>query len=280
MQRDGAQRYGYLLLGCFVALGLLAKLTFATVLLPVLCVFATARAAGYIERPRITDLIKAMVLALLLAAPWYALNVVPALQYASYSSHYIRHSLPYSSALGKLLAYAALVLESGFGDPLAALGIVVCGVAIRRRLASRREWGRERVVVLLACAASAFALFGTQLLADNHNPRFMAPVLVLAGAAVAILAGASSLTSSRRFSGLSACLVSSQIGLMLTHWDYDGFLVAASFFGQRPSAVFLRQADWDWRGFRTLCLSHLGEQRTLNIGHLGSGSGFNPPQIV
>src|SRR5262249_46193991 len=72
MQRGGAQRYGYLLLGCFVALGLLAKLTFATVLLPVLCVFATARAAGYIERPRITDLIKAMVLALLLAAPWYA----------------------------------------------------------------------------------------------------------------------------------------------------------------------------------------------------------------
>jgi 4-amino-4-deoxy-L-arabinose transferase-like glycosyltransferase len=278
MLRNAAWRR-CLLLGCFLALGLLAKVTFVTVAAPLLLVVALARAGGFIERPRITDLATAIAIAIVVVLPWYALNVRSALWYAQYASQFVRHSLPYSSPFARTLAFVALIVESGFGYGLAALGVVTLCLALRRR--SRMELKRDRTVALFAMSASVLGALGIQLVSHNHNPRFTAPALILIGAALGILAGASSLVRSRGFFALSCCLIFFQLGLVLTHWPYDAlFTTSSGSMGQPPSALFQRDRGWDWQKLRTLCRDRFKDNSDLRIGSLGSGGYFNPPQIT
>ena len=255
-----SRRHEYLLLGCFLGLGLLAKMTFIVVALPLLAVVTLARIGGLVERPRVADLAKATAVGLLIALPWYALNARSALWYANFSSNFVRHSLPYSSLPGRTAGYAALVVESGFGYCLAALGAVTCYLALRQRTSGRLDWGHGRGVVALACTASAFGVLCVQLLSRNQNWRYTAPAVILAGAALGVVAGVSSLATRRRFFALSCCLVLSQVGLMLTRWPYDGFYsTSIRFIGQFPSTLFQREPGWNWEALRTLCLDRVGE---------------------
>jgi hypothetical protein len=106
-------------------------------------------------------------------------------------------------------------------------------------------------------------------------------LIILIGAALAVVAGRSALLTSRRFFVLSCCLVASQVGLMLTHWPYDAFFKAIPPFPSQPaSSLFFRERSWDWQRLRTLCLDRLGPKPRLTIGHLGSGPYLNPPQIA
>jgi 4-amino-4-deoxy-L-arabinose transferase-like glycosyltransferase len=279
MLRHDAWKHEYLVLGGFLGLGLLAKLTFLPIALPLISVLTLARVIGLLERPRVVDLAKAIAVGLLIAGPWYAWNLKAALWYGNYASNFVRHSLPSSSFPGRTLAYVALIVESGFGYCLAALAVLTCGLALRRCASGRSDWaGHGRGIMLLACIASAAAIVCMQLLSRNQNPRFTAPALILVGAAVGILAGGTSLVTSRRFFALSGVLVLCQVGLMLTHWPYDGGF--SSMGGVRASTLFEREPGWDWGRLKALCLDRLGERSTLRIGVLGSGGFFYPPQIT
>ena len=275
-----SRRHEYLLLGCFLGLGLLAKITFIVVALPLLAVVTLARIGGFVERPRVADLAKATALGLLIALPWYTFNARDALWYANFASNFVRHSLPSSSLPERTAGYAALVIESGFGYCLAALGAVTCTspcASARGRL----DWGHGRGVVALACTASTLGVLCAQLLSRNQNWRYTAPGLILAGAALGVVAGVSSLATRRRFFALSCCLVLCQVGLMLTHWHYDDFYSASvRFIGAPPSYLFQREPGWNWEALRALCLDRLGEKPHLRIGHLGMGGYFSPPQIT
>ena len=275
-----SRRNEYLLLGCFLGLGLLAKITFIVVASPLLAVVTLARIGGFVERPRVANLAKATVMGLLIAFPWYALNARAALWYASFASNFVRHSLPYSSLPARTVGYVALVIESGFGYCLAALGAVTCYLALRQRTSGRVDWGHGRGVVALACTASAFGVLCVQLLSRNQNWRYAAPGLILAGAALGVVAGVTSLVTRRRFFALSCCLVLCQVGLMLTRWGYDGFYSASIRFGQPPSKLFQREPGWNWEALRVLCLNRLRDKPHLRIGHLGSGAYLVPPQIT
>ena len=281
MFRDAASRQRCLQLGCFIALGLLAKVTFVTVAAPLIVVFALARAAGFIERPRIIDLAAAIAIAILVALPWYAVNFKSALGYAQYASQFVRHSLPYSSPFARTLAFAALIVESAIGYRLPALGVVTLCLALRRHNRSGMELKSDRTVALFAMSASVLGTLGIQLVSHNHNPRFTAPALILIGAALGILAGASSLVRSRGFLAFSCCLIFFQLGLVLTHWPYDAlFTTSSGFMGQPPSTLFQRERGWDWQKLRALCRDRFKDNPDLRIGNLGSSGYFNPPQIT
>jgi len=278
--RDAAWR-PCLQLGCFIALGLLAKVTFVTVAAPLILVFALARAAGFIERPRITDLATAIAIASLLALPWYAMNFRSALGYAQYASQFMRHSLPYSSPVVRTLAFAASIVESGIGYRLAALGVVTLCLAWRRHNRSGMELKSDRTVALFAMSAAVLGALGIQLVSHNHNLRFTAPALILIGAALGILAGASSLVRSRGFLALSCFLIFFQLGLALPQRPFGALFSTSSGFGGRsPSALFQRDRGWDWQKLRVLCSDHFKDNSDLRIGNLGSSVFFNPPQIT
>ena len=76
-----AGRHEYLLLGGFLGLGLLAKFTFVAMMVPLFSVLTLGCIAGFIESRQRAQLIKASIVALLIALPWYAFNVKPAFQF-------------------------------------------------------------------------------------------------------------------------------------------------------------------------------------------------------
>jgi hypothetical protein len=276
----GAGEHEYLLLGGFLGLGLLAKFTFVVMMVPMASVMMLGCIAGSIDGRRRAHLIKGSIVALLIALPWYAYNVKPAFQFATYSSNYARLGLPYSSPTSRTLAYVALMVESGFGYSLAALAALTIGLAVRRRGWRRPEWNRGHAVALLACTATALSVVGMQLFTKMQSPRHTAPGLILIGATLAVVAGRSALVTRRRFFLVSFCLVLSQVGLMLTHWHYDAFFGGGpGFTSQPPSSLFTRERGWDWQTLRTLCLDRLGEKPDLKIGYLGNGPYFNAPEI-
>jgi hypothetical protein len=161
------------------------------------------------------------------------------------------------------------------------LAAVTLFLGVRRRASTSFESSQASTVLLLAWAASAAGIPCIQLFTRNQALRFTAPGLILVGAVLAVLAGRSSLVSSRRYFLLSCCLVLSQVGLMLTGWPYDAFFGSRpGFLGLPASSMFRRERGWDWQPLRALCLDRLGRKPSLRIGHLGNGANLNPPQIA
>ena len=202
-----SRRNEYLLLGCFLGLGLLAKITFIVVASPLLAVVTLARIGGFVERPRVANLAKATAMGLLIAFPWYALNARAALWYAEFCVEFCATQPAIFVTAG---AYRRVRGAGGRKRVRLLPGRVGCSYLLPRPAPAHVGAGglgsRPR-----RCGVGmyGFRVWRPVRAAVVTQPkrRYAAPGLILAGAALGVVAGVTSLVTRRRFFALSCCLV-------------------------------------------------------------------------
>jgi 4-amino-4-deoxy-L-arabinose transferase-like glycosyltransferase len=188
---EGFQRRSWAILaGAFVGLAMLTKLTApGFVIAPALISFALPE--RILPRRQATNMFLAAAVAVLIALPWYGVNLDPALDY-------LRSTTSGDLAMGitddpldfrALQAYTARVINSALGVIL-LLVLVVAGALASRRLLQRRV--ERQVLARIAIPASWFIVpFAAQAVSHNQDIRLVAPgapgvAVLAAGAIVAI----------------------------------------------------------------------------------------------
>jgi hypothetical protein len=190
---------GWIALGVALGVGALSKATFAMIGGPVLLLTVLATWLRLTRGPRIAFLVKAGVIGLVIALPWWAKNWRFAMGFAEYSMNFERHSLGESSPAvwGR---YLRAFFSQGMGPLAAAVmaaGVVGAGLEplVRKvrpdhpteRLTQRARWAAIWVLVL-----APVPIVITQMLGVNHGVRLVTPAfyfLAIAGAAGAAACG-------------------------------------------------------------------------------------------
>jgi Dolichyl-phosphate-mannose-protein mannosyltransferase len=188
--RGFEQRRWAILCGIFVGLAALTKVTAPWIVLgPLLCTFALPERIT--PRRQATNAVLAAVIAVLVALPWYAVNLGPSIDY-------LRSTTSGRLAIGltgdplsfdALRAFTSLTINSGIGTIL-MLVVVVAGA-----LASRRLIGRQvdrRTLARIAIPTSLFVVpFVVHAVSHNQDVRHLAPgiigIAVLAAGAISAI---------------------------------------------------------------------------------------------
>jgi 4-amino-4-deoxy-L-arabinose transferase-like glycosyltransferase len=276
---ENDRRHHWIGLGLSLAVGALAKATFALVAGPALAFTVLFSSPRSNRRSRMTQIAKAVTLSAVIALPWWTFNAGPALSYARYSSSFVRHAL--GSSLTEAVPRWVIQFSSseiGPGSTLLVIGMVLAlFVGLLAHRVQPRVDERQRAVLLL-CAVSSIPLIATQLVGNNGNTRHLAPSLIFGCVAVGILGP----TLVSRHLGLSIAAVGtlgSQL-LMFLVPAYTGtvYPTKSALFDVPPWLVMARQEQWDWESLRELAssrrlprpsISFLGSGRQLNVAAVG-----------
>jgi Dolichyl-phosphate-mannose-protein mannosyltransferase len=188
---QGFQRRGWAVLcGVFVGLATLTKITApGVVMLPMLVSIALPERMA--PKRQLTNATIAAIVAVVVALPWYAVNLSPSLDYLRSTTH---GQLTIGTTgdpidFHAFLTYASRTIDSAIGVIL-VLVVVVAGSLASRRLLHRRVSRRD--VARIAIPASWFvAPFAALAVSHNQDIRYLAPgvtgiAVLAAGAIVAI----------------------------------------------------------------------------------------------
>jgi 4-amino-4-deoxy-L-arabinose transferase-like glycosyltransferase len=276
-------------LGLAVGLGLLAKMTFFLVAFPVLAFSAVEVYRRHSGVRSMTPLLKAGILASLVAGPWWLLNFRQAFAYATYARGFVRHSYgsPSPSTWAKWLGTIFIAL---FGPGVSIFIALVLIVVMWRR--KELVWGRGEFCgikpkVLTACACAGLPLTAMQVSGTNHNLRFLSPAIIPLAIAVGVLSEAIGLTRSLRFLVVSSTLFFAQVGMLVAPVLFpngqaiDPGVISGTrvrlMTSELPWRVFARYPQWDWKPLREISLACGVE--TPKISYLGNGRAFNIDQV-
>ena len=268
-------------LGCAVGLGLLSKQTFPLIIFPVLA-FAVFDAYWRFGRRGVGPFLKAGVVALVIAAPWWILNVRFALGYAIFASVQPRQSLGSFSlvTLGKWLGSVFLGL---LGPGLSIFIVIVLVAAVWRRKASIWMEGVFNGIqgkALIACACGILPVTVAQVISVNHNLRYLSPTIIFIAIIVGVLSEMTGLARSRAFFVVSGALLFTQVGMLVAPvlFPKQSAIEPGLVNGQLPWEVMARVEQWDWKPI--LDISVACGVESPKISYLGNGRAFCPPQIV
>lgn len=272
-------RYNWIGLGLAVGTGLLSKVSFAVIAIPVLVFFVIDGYRKGQDRRLAPFLLKAGALAGLVAGPWWLLNFRSALTYAGYARDQSRSSLGTSlfAIWGQWLGSVCLGLV---GPAVSVLIILVTIACIRKLLLTRNAiLDPLQKTALIACAVAGVPLVAVQLSGTNHLLRYLAPAVIPLAIAVGVLSDQSGWSRSRVAIAISCVLFLVQLGMITSptlfpnNQPIDPGLVN----GALPWRVLVRFDQWDWRTIRDISRACSIEIPT--IAYLGNGRAFNPPQI-
>jgi 4-amino-4-deoxy-L-arabinose transferase-like glycosyltransferase len=190
LSRGFQRRRWAIVCGVFVGLAVLTKLTASWIVLgPLLCTFALPERLKL--RRQVTNAALAVVVAVVVALPWYSVNVGPAIDYArSASSGQLAIGLTGDPlSLDALRAFTSLTINSGVGTML-LLVLVIAGALASRRLLHRHV--DRQLLARVAVPASWFVVpFVVHAVSHNQDVRHLAPgivgVAVLAAGAIAAI---------------------------------------------------------------------------------------------
>jgi 4-amino-4-deoxy-L-arabinose transferase-like glycosyltransferase len=248
--------------GLFLGLGILAKLSFGLVAIPIIMTTLILSWRKIIAEPTPSYLIKGTCLGVLIALPWWIINYRFAIEYAQGSSQFFRHSLG-TSRLDVISRWIVEFLTSNYviGLPLVifSLGIIlilVFKIVTRQRL----EIDRPKQIAIWICLAGVFPLIFAQLSGLNQNMRLISPVLIPLALIVGIIAQSTRSTK-----------------------NYWAMIIASLLFGIQITTAILPlekgvAEQWNWDKLWQICIEH--QIQSPRIVHLGNGSAFNPPVII
>jgi hypothetical protein len=188
---EGFRRRGWAILcGVFIGLAMLTKLTVpGFVIVPALISLALPERIA--PRRQVTNVVLAGVVAVLVALPWYAVNLTPALDY-------LRSTTSGELAIGTtadpldfhtFLTFTAAIIDAAVGTIL-VLVLVIAGALASRRFRHRRV--RRRDLARILVPASWFVVpFAALAVSRNQDPRHLASgitglAVLAAGAVVAV----------------------------------------------------------------------------------------------
>lgn len=235
-----------------VALGCCAKVSFTSLLVPLVAIslFVALRAA---EGRTAAAVRRGVLLGILLASPVWVANGRAFLSYAQYSAGYQRHDLGG--------AWIHSVLLEGIGLPIAALLGLLLTLTITARLRDGALLHGRADRLALICAAGGVPLIAIQAFgSSNHNLRLIGPALLLTMVAIVLAFGADRRSAPQQaLAGLAAAvLLTAQIPAAL-----------------KPA--FELVDGWDWSALRRIMVAE--GRATPRIAHLGNGNQYSPPVI-
>jgi hypothetical protein len=266
-------------LGLAVGLGFLAKTSFFVIALPVFGFWLIAGHYGWLEVPRMTTQKKAGGLALVIAAPWWILNLKTSIEYARYARGFVRNSLGTPSP-GTWMRWLSTVIQGLLGHGLAVL-ILLVFVTYFVRVSTKKETSFDPLqrAVIIACVCAGLPIVLAQLSGTNHLLRHISPVMIPLAISVALLAEKSGWTRSWLGTATATALCCGQLIMVAAPVAFpNSHQVDLAF----PNSAFPWQAlvrfdQWDWTPVESL--SRSCGLDAPKISYLGNGRAFDIPQI-
>jgi Dolichyl-phosphate-mannose-protein mannosyltransferase len=271
-------------LGIALGLGSLSKVTFATIAGPIMLT------AFILSGLKIVRTASALGFAILL--PWWIANWKPAWEFAQYSAKFIRSSIGPAGQPDTILRWLGVVVQSGFGIPVALLLLVIFIAFALQLWRKQLQFDRTQLSALCVCAAGFVPLWLLAAFGDNHNPRLISPSFFPLIATVGILAALIPWMKARWFAATTTALLACQLfiivapspgepqyksteaSLFVTPWRSR---TTERLLSLNPASVMGRQDQWDWTQLRSLSLERQLTQP--KIAYLGNIDRINDPQI-
>jgi 4-amino-4-deoxy-L-arabinose transferase-like glycosyltransferase len=276
-------------LGLAVGLGLLSKTSFILIGLPVLA-FALAIDLLAIDIrkdrwkhfsiSRLSPLLKAGIVALLVAGPWWVMNARAAFGFAKWARSDVRFSLGPAS-VGTWTRWFSAVLQGLLGHGVSLI-IALVVLACFYKAIVRKETILDPLQkkALGACVFAALPLVLSQLFGVDYALRLISAVVIPIAIVVGVLADNTGWARRTVSVAISSLLFFVQLVMIV--WPVlspNNHLVGPGLFniGVLPWRVMARADQWDWRP--VLDISHNCGVEDPRISYLGNGQAFDLPQI-
>jgi len=266
-------------LGTSVGVGLLAKASFLAILVPVLVMWLVVERRRDLGIPSLAKEWKAGVLALLIAGPWWILDIKPAISYTQYARGFVANSLGLASR-SMWLIWLWTVVQSLLGYGLTIVIALVVIAALRQVIVKKAVvLDSYRKLAMWLCACAGVPLVLAQLTGRNELLRHISPAVIPLAIAVGALADWSGWATARVPMIVSGVLFCSQLALIAApiFFPNNHPVKLGPANGQYPWRVMALVDQWDWAPI--LEISHNCGAASPKISYLGSGVAFDPPQI-
>jgi hypothetical protein len=266
-------------LGLAIGLGLLSKVSFLAIALPVLAFWFVISRYPKAGVPTLASQWKAGAIALVLAGPWWLFNIKSAFGYSEYARNFVRNSLGPPSITTWSIWLGTVV--QGLVGPAVSILICLILIAALRKAVVRREVILEpfQNVALGACACAGLPIVLAQLSGTNHLLRHISPVLIPLAIAVGVLADRIGWTRAPASVAVSSALFCCQLAMLVAPVvvpnNQPAYLGMRN--GSLPWRAMVRVDQWDWRPLRDIA-DRCGVE-VPKISYLGGSRAFNPPQI-
>ena len=277
---DPAEQPGtWIGLGVAVGLGFLSKTSFFVIALPALTFwFAVGRwrklgAPGW-ELP-----LKAGALALLVAGPWWIVNLKGAIAYGKYARGFVRNSLG-PPALTTWMKWLNTVIQCLLGHGVSiVIGLVLIACFVQVIIRKKTILTPLQRSALGVCACAGVPIVLAQLSGTNHLLRHISPAVIPLAITIGVLGDQSGWTRSWTPIAISGVLFCAQLLMILypvavpnTEPVDIGFVN-----GFLPWRAMARFDQWDWGAVREI--SKTCGVDSPKISYLGGGREFNSAAI-
>jgi 4-amino-4-deoxy-L-arabinose transferase-like glycosyltransferase len=235
-------------LGLAVGLGFLAKASFVLIALPLLAFWLVLDHWSHLGVPKLTSQRKAGLLALLVAAPWWLLNIKSVVVMVHAARGFERDSLgPPSLATG--VRWLSTVVQSLLGYGLSILIALVVIACIRKAMV-KKEMILDPLqrVALGACACTGVPLVLAQLSGTNHYLGHISPTVIPLAIAVGVLLDKTGFVRFKAGIAVSSVLFCAQLLMILAPvFSPNNHLVDSGLVnGSLPWRIMVRRDQWDW----------------------------------
>jgi 4-amino-4-deoxy-L-arabinose transferase-like glycosyltransferase len=275
----GARRDTWIGLGLAIGLGFLAKTSFILIGLPVLALWLILSRFRHFAIEGLKTQWRAGALALVIAAPWWVINIREALAYGQYARAFVPNSLGPPSLVTWAHWFVTVVL--GLVGPAISLltGLLVITVVLQ---AVKRKTSLTLLqkVALGACACAGIPIVLAQLSGTNHLLRHISPAVIPLSIIIGLLSDNTGWIRSRLGVAASGVLLCAQLLMIVTPALYPNTdaVDLGLVNGALPWRVMARYDQWDWNPlFDISQRCGLGSPK---IAVVGGGLEFNPPQIA
>lgn len=266
-------------LGLAIGLGFLSKTSFFLIALPALAFWFVAGRRRKLGASGWALPLKAGILVLLVAGPWWLLNVKGAITYAQFSRSFVRISLGPPS-LATWMRWLNTVIQCLLGCGLSILiGLVMIACLVRIIVRKETILSPLQKSALGVCACAGVPLILAQLSGTNHLLRHISPAVVPLAIAIGVLGDRTGWTRTWvpiTISSTLFCVQSLMIVYPVVFPNAEpvdlGFIN-----GALPWRTMVRFDQWDWRAVREI--SKTCGVDSPKISYLGGGREFNPPAI-
>jgi 4-amino-4-deoxy-L-arabinose transferase-like glycosyltransferase len=266
-------------LGLAIGTGLLAKVSFIAIVVPVLVLWLAVGRRRELGIPNLSLQWKAGLLALLVAAPWWLSNIKPAMSMTQQARGYVANSLGPPS-LVTWLRWLSTVGQSLLGYGLSILITLVVIAALREAIVRKKVFlDPLQRLALGACACAGAPIMLAQLTGTNHLLRHISPALIPLAITVGVLADWSGWARAGLSMAISGVLFCAQLVMIVAPVLFPNShpVNVGMVNGSYPWQVMARVDQWDWTPVEEI--SRRCGVDSPRISYVGGNRAFNPPQI-
>jgi 4-amino-4-deoxy-L-arabinose transferase-like glycosyltransferase len=266
-------------LGLAIGLGLLSKASFFAIVLPVVAFSFVAGLRRQFGTQSLALQRKAGLLALVVAMPWWLLNIKPAIAVAEQARGFVADSLGPPS-IATWARWLSTVCQSLLGYGVSILICLVLGMWIYRAFVKKDSvLDPLQRAALWACACAGAPIVLIQLTGTNHLLRHISPAIIPLAITMGVLAGKVEWEGSGPLVVISSLAFGIQLLMILAPMFFPNnyALDSGGVNAPLPWRILTLREQWDWKPiFR---ISHDCGVESPTIAYVGMGPTFNPPQI-